>query len=276
MTFQLQQKQRPVFVVLLLLLSLSYFQHYHHHILPGVGASQHPLWSRIRQRVPFLRRTKQYTPLIFFTVPKGLSSTCDEMERIIRQVEHECHVNVERLDVLRHPENEAVLNMIIQSIRTTSPTVDTTTTTTTSMTMSNPSSMTIQPQPPLLYHRESRQVYQVLPNQPSTTSTTSSKASSTSTASNVKPYIDPDRIRAWAKGRYLSSFITDGTTTMMVRNPTTTSTSSAPIRFDTSNNNEEMDSNHMESLLDEMALSPEQLKGKRLMEERTKAKATSK
>jgi hypothetical protein len=255
-----------------------------------VTSQQHPspsLWSRIkRHRIPFLRTTtKKYTPLIFFTVPKGLSSTCDEMERIVCQIENECHVHVERLDVLRHPENEAVLNMVIQSIRTSSPTISTAGSTgsssssissisnSLSSSSTNPSHQ-VQPQPPLLYHRESRQVYQVLPpNHPT------SKSTSKTSTSPPPLYIDPERIRAWAKGRYLSPFIQADTHLVPPNLQTLSSSSSNPtIRYENENIDGLMDddttsNHHMEALLDEMVLSPEQMKGKRLMEERTKGRA---
>jgi hypothetical protein len=274
MPFQLQQQlkqSRIAFVVILLVVSLSSY-HANFHV---VTASR-PQWSRIRHRIPFLRTTAHgkrhsstsaYTPLIFFTVPKGISSTCDEMEQIICQLEKECHLHVERLDVLRHPEHEAVLNKVIHSIHTASPTIGGGTTAST-VNHNHPS--LIQPQPPLLYHRESRQVYQVLPNPPASTTTTKSSTSTSTT--HLKPYIDPERIRAWAKGRYLSPFLaTSGTVPNIPK-------SSAPILVQDENRHheEEVDSSPIESLLDEMALSPEQLKGKRLMEERTRAKATSK
>ena len=233
-----------------------------------VDASR-PLWSHIRQRIPFLHTTNNnqqqrhhhtessYTPLIFFTVPKGLSPVCDEMEQIVRQIEKECHVRVERLDVLRHPENEAVLTMVTNSIRTATPTP--------TATSSNPSTM-IQPQPPLLYHRESRQVYQVCAP-PTTSSSTKATASSTPT---LPPYIDKERIRAWAKGRYLSPFIGGRWTNVDAAIPHTKS--STPV---VNHDDDDGIDPHMEALLDEMALSPEQLKGKRLMEERTRAKTAT-
>ena len=198
------------------------------------------------------------------------------MERIVRQIERECDVQVERLDVLRHPENEAVLNMVTQSIRTMSPTIgsssssSSSSSTATSVT-SHHSSQTIQPQPPLLYHRESRQIYQVLP---SPTSSSSSKSStSTVVHSSKPPYMDKEQIRAWAKGRYLSPFIASrgNDDTKLSK-----SSSSAPIVVVNENQSHDEEMNaQMEGVLDEMALSPEQLKGKRLMEERTRAKATT-
>ena len=268
--------RRRMMVPLLVLLTTTtttFLSWSDHSYIGSVSATQRPLWSRIRHHLPFLRDNQPattYTPLIFFTVPKGLSSTNDEMERIVRQIERECDVQVERLDVLRHPENEAVLNMVTQSIRTMSPTIGSSSSTATSGTSQHPS-QTIQPQPPLLYHRESRQIYQVLP---SPTSSSSSKSStSTVVHSSKPPYMDKEQIRAWAKGRYLSPFIASrgNDDTKLSK-----SSSSAPIVVVNENQSHDEEMNaQMEGVLDEMALSPEQLKGKRLMEERTRAKATT-
>ena len=250
---QSQQLQSWIVCVVLLFLVFVSYHSNHSNYIRTVDASS-PLWSQIRQRIPFLKHsTTTYTPLIFFTVPKGLSPVCDEMEQMVSQIEHECQVKVERLDVLRHPENEAVLTMVTNSIRTASPTP--TTTATNSM---------IQPQPPLLYHRESRQVYQVLA---APTSSTSTKASQ---ATTLKPYIDKERIRAWAKGRYLSPLIGSGSSGRIIPDANMKS-SSTPVVVDRDNE----DTTIADLLLDEMALSPEQLKGKRLMEERTRGKAAT-
>ena len=238
------------------------------------AASRPIIWSQIRHRIPFLKGkhhddTTTYTPLIFFTVPKGLIPVNDEMEQIVSQIELECQVKVQRLDVLRHPENEAVLTMVTNSIRTASPTP---TTITTTSSVSNSASM-IQPQPPLLYHRESRQVFQVL-----TTPTSSSSATSkvSSTATTVTPYVDKELIRAWAKGRYLSPFIGGSRTTTTMQYDTKSNIKSPVVVNNNNVEEDDMDNNsNIELLLDEMALSPEQLKGKRLMEERTRAKTTT-
>jgi hypothetical protein len=48
--------------------------------------------------------------LIFFTQPKGVNADCDAMERTVRQVERECQIAVERIDVLRNPAAAALLN----------------------------------------------------------------------------------------------------------------------------------------------------------------------
>lgn len=72
-------------------------------------------------------RKKQYTPLLFFKVPSGLIPECDEMEAAVSKVEKDLGVAVERLDVARVPENEALLALLTQR------------------------------SPPFLYHRESCQ-----------------------------------------------------------------------------------------------------------------------
>jgi hypothetical protein len=185
----------------------------------------------------FLRRSKvaTYTPLLFFTLPPGINPVCDTTDRVVRQVERELQVHVERLDILRQPENEGVLLAVAQSL---SP---------------PPGS----PQPPFLYHRESRQIYQVaVPN--------ANKKTASSTANNI-PYIDKERIRAWAKGRYLSPSIGGGHRVAPAAAP------DAPVVDDATSG--AMD---QAELMEEMSLTPEQLKGKRLMQERTKARESAK
>ncbi|KAL3780627.1 hypothetical protein ACHAW5_000165 [Stephanodiscus triporus] len=51
--------------------------------------------------VAFLRRKRAYTPLLFFKVPKGTMDECDGMEKVIKTVEKERGVRVERLDIMR-------------------------------------------------------------------------------------------------------------------------------------------------------------------------------
>jgi hypothetical protein len=72
---------------------------------------------------------KRYNPVIFFSVPPGIIPECDEMEECIRQVEKELHVKVDRMDVARN-ENAAALLSLLSGANN----------------------------PPLLYHRESRQM----------------------------------------------------------------------------------------------------------------------
>eukprot|EP00979_Chaetoceros_neogracilis_P017839 scaffold10291_cov293-Chaetoceros_neogracile.AAC.10 len=44
---------------------------------------------------------KKYTPLIMFKVPKGTTEENDAMEKVVKQVEKELNVKVERMDILR-------------------------------------------------------------------------------------------------------------------------------------------------------------------------------
>jgi Glutaredoxin-like domain (DUF836) len=172
--------------------------------------------------------------LLFFTLPPGINPVCDATDRVVRQVERELQVRVQRMDILRQPENEAVLLAVAQSL--TPP----------------PGS----PQPPFLYHRESRQIYQV-----ATPTVNKKTASSTPTL----PFIDKERIRAWAKGRYLSPSMGGSHRVAAAAAP------NAPVVDDASSGAMEQ-----AELMEELSLTPEQLKGKRLMQERTKAKETVK
>jgi hypothetical protein len=221
------------------------------------------IFQHIQQKIPFIRHKNKYTPLIFFTLPKGLSPICDQIEKVICQVEKECNVQVQRLDILRHPENEAVLLAVTNSITTLPPTIG-------NNNNNNNNNNIVQPQPPLLYHRESRQIYQVVA-QNSQQQSSKGRGTATTKSSNPSPslptYIDKDRIRAWAKGRYLSPSIgsdynSHGTT---IQSSPTVQSPTPMVDI------EEMDP--VEALIDEMGLSSEQLKGKRLMQERTKAKS---
>jgi hypothetical protein len=72
---------------------------------------------------------KKYNPVIFFKVPPGIIPECDEMEKCIRQVEKELQVKVDRMDVARNENAAALLSLLRGSNN-----------------------------PPLLYHRESRQM----------------------------------------------------------------------------------------------------------------------
>eukprot|EP00581_Thalassiosira_minuscula_P014290 CAMPEP_0183728398 /NCGR_PEP_ID=MMETSP0737-20130205/27974_1 /TAXON_ID=385413 /ORGANISM="Thalassiosira miniscula, Strain CCMP1093" /LENGTH=196 /DNA_ID=CAMNT_0025960331 /DNA_START=112 /DNA_END=702 /DNA_ORIENTATION=+ len=49
----------------------------------------------------FLKRKKTYTPLFFFTVPKGTMDECDGMEKMIKSLEKEQNIKVQRLDIMR-------------------------------------------------------------------------------------------------------------------------------------------------------------------------------
>jgi hypothetical protein len=78
--------------------------------------------------LPFLQK-KVYTPVIFFKVPPGIVPECDAMEKTIKEVEKETGVRVERVDVARDAKGAALLGLLGGT-----------------------------GEPPLLYHRESRQM----------------------------------------------------------------------------------------------------------------------
>jgi hypothetical protein len=184
-------------------------------------------------------KKKQYTPLLFFTVPKGLSPECDAMEKIVSGVEKELKVKVERMDVLRQPCNEVLLQLITTK------------------------------SPPFLYHRESCQSYSISNQYPAAQSGT---AASAKRGSNGLPiYIDRDKVRAWAKGRYLKSL------------PRTVLTRIGTTAANTINRNELIEDvssvqqqqqptlldQQQHDMLEDMALTPEQREGKKLIKERT-------
>ena len=83
-------------------------------------------------RLPWQK--KKYTPLIFFTMPKDSSPECDALEERVKQVEKELGVRVERLDVVKDPPAQVLLELLASA-------------------------------PPLLYNRESCQVIRVPPKQ---------------------------------------------------------------------------------------------------------------
>ena len=176
-------------------------------------------------KMPFVSKLKkkEYTPLVFFTFPKGYVDECDEMESIVSEVEAELGVRVERLDIARDPAAQATMQLL-----------------------------TSQQGPPFLYHRESCQVVTGTPQ-------TRGKDG----AAEAKPAgIDKSRVRAWAKGRYLPPV-------GVKLGATAKKSNRAPIVISQEDN--AMDQSE---LIKESSLTPEQLEGKRAMEERT-AKASS-
>jgi hypothetical protein len=178
----------------------------------------------IRAGIPF-RRRRNYTPLVFFKVPQGNIAECDEMEQVIKQVEQELGVRVERLDIARDPSAAATLNVLTHH------------------------------GPPYLYHRESLQTIFVLDPMGSRKET---KLEENSVA---MPKIDKDRVRAWAKGRYLPP------PGLKFGLPTS---NNAPVLISKEDN--AMDQDELEALKD-MSLTPEQLQGKQAMKERTAKRA---
>jgi hypothetical protein len=203
------------------------------------------------KRFPFFRSKRQsaYTPLIFFTVPPGLSAECDAMEKVVRGVEKDLGVVVQRLDILRDPASEAVLNAIL-----------------------SPQGASVTP--PLLYHRESRQTIHVSPPVTTTKSASGNAGDSSAKAASASRRtiaIDPDRVRAWAKGRYLAPSKAETMTGTAIIAPQGT-------MIDRGDDNaDDLDAEMMEQAeqLTDMSLTPEQRLGKRRMEERTRAKAAT-
>jgi hypothetical protein len=59
------------------------------------------LVSCVQAAIFGLFEQKKYTPLVMFKVPKGTLEESDEMEKIVKGVEKELGVKVQRLDILR-------------------------------------------------------------------------------------------------------------------------------------------------------------------------------
>lgn len=129
--------------------------------------------------IPFIRRLERpkYTPLVFFTAPKGFIQECDDMEKIVKQIERELDLTVDRMDIFRDVRARAILEKL-----STKSTV------------------------PFLYHRESCQVISVPP----------SELKEDGTTIRPPLVIDKARVRAWAKGMLLQQIKdksrVDGTT----------------------------------------------------------------
>ena len=161
-------------------------------------------------KIPFLKK-KQYTPLVFFTVPKDVIPECDEMEKVVSEVEKELGVKVERFDIMRDASAEATMSILTQR------------------------------RPPFLYNRESCQTVYV-------SGVSDGEKSETST-------IDKERVRAWAKGRFL------GAQSARARK------SKAPTVLAQKDN-----AIDQADLIQDMSLTPEQKKGKEAMKKRTAEK----
>ena len=186
-----------------------------------VESKRNPL-SNIK--VPFVSKLKkkEYTPLVFFTFPKGYVDECDEMEAVVSEVEQELGVRVERLDIARDSAAQATMQLL-----------------------------TAQQGPPFLYNRESCQVV---------AGTSQARANSKKDASDAKPEgIDKARVRAWAKGRYLPP-------PGVKLGASSKKANRAPIVI-----SQEDNALDQAELIKESSLTPEQLEGKRAMEERTAA-----
>jgi hypothetical protein len=123
-------------------------------------------------KIPFMAK-KEYTPVVFFSVPRGLSPECDAMEDCVQKIEKELGMHVERLDAARSPEAMQILQLLGPSKN-----------------------------PPLLYHRESKQVYHLKPPTGAAAATTEDGGPSGGVKDpSVK--VDMNRVRALAKGRRL-------------------------------------------------------------------------
>jgi hypothetical protein len=185
-----------------------------------VESKRNPL-SNIR--VPFLSKLKkkEYTPLVFFTFPKGYVDECDEMETVVSEVERELGVRVERLDIARDSAAQSTMQLL-----------------------------TSQQGPPFLYHRESCQVIH---------GASSQRTNKNNDASEASGGIDKARVRAWAKGRYLPP-------PGVKLGVSSKRSNKAPVVISQEDNALDQD-----ELIKESSLTPEQLEGKRAMEERTAA-----
>ena len=126
------------------------------------------------RNTPFFGK-KEYTPLVYFTVPKGLIPENDAMEKAVKQVEKELGVKVERLDILRNPAAEGAMAVLTSKA------------------------------PPFLYHRESCQTIH-LPS--AATGGGGSAAAADASSASMPTHVDMDRLRAWAKGRHLAPQVT--------------------------------------------------------------------
>jgi hypothetical protein len=173
-------------------------------------SERRPSLASIPKRLlKLVQRPHKYTPLVYFTVPPGLIPECDAVGKCLNQVEEELDVRVERLDVLRRPEAEAVLTLL--TTRT----------------------------PPFLYHRESCQVVHVPKG----------------------GRVDPSRIRAWAKGRYLAPVASSSASSNSQGGP--------PIVL-----SQESTAIDQDELLEDALLTPLQRKGKQAIRERTDERAS--
>ena len=197
----------------------------------ALAAVQHVSLVQAVRFWPLDRNKNDYTPLVFFTLPPGLSPEVDAMEQAVRKVERQLHVRVERMDLLRQPESEAVLRSVGRGMAA----------------------------PPYLYHRESLQVYSMTP----TKSGGGDDDEESEAARRYSVPVDVDRIRAWAKGRYLPPKVEQKIGGIKVFAPTRVAS-----RGDDGNTEDE------DELLEELTMTPLQRKGKQAMKERTEELAS--
>ena len=156
-----------------------------------------------------LQKKKTYTPLVFFTAPKDYSPECDEMEKIVSEVEKEVGVRVERMDVVRDAKAKALLNVLTSKDL------------------------------PYLYNRETLQTIWV----------------------GDREAIDKTRVRAWAKGRLVTSFSMNAPK----------SSGNKPMVVSGSSN--AMDQDQLQDEILDSTLGPLQKKGKDAIKKKTAEKA---
>lgn len=72
------------------------------------------LSSAMQPPLAFLKKKTSYTPLLFFKVPKGTMDECDGMEKVIRSIEKERGVTVERLDIVRDPAARKLYDKLVE------------------------------------------------------------------------------------------------------------------------------------------------------------------
>eukprot|EP00804_Cyclotella_cryptica_P024213 CCRYP_013247-RA/>CCRYP_013247-RA protein AED:0.04 eAED:0.04 QI:451/1/1/1/0/0/2/469/190 len=67
-------------------------------------------------RIPaFIKRSRaKYTPLLFFKVPMGQMPESDKMEKIIRTLEKESNIHVQRLDIMRDRHAKKLYEKLIE------------------------------------------------------------------------------------------------------------------------------------------------------------------
>jgi hypothetical protein len=148
------------------------------------------------------------------------------LETGVRQLEKDLHVKVERLDILKCPEAAVLLSLITQRSA------------------------------PFLYHRESLQSIHIPTAEQATNSKSNNNNKNGESSGGLPAYIDRDRLRAWAKGRYLPTIRLEPP--RRGKPPTVVSQESTALE--------------QEELLEDLALTPLQRKGKQAIKERTEAK----
>ncbi|KAL7553640.1 hypothetical protein ACHAWF_016947 [Thalassiosira exigua] len=64
--------------------------------------------------LPAFLKKKTYTPLLFFTVPKGTMDECDGMEKMVKSLEKEQGIRVERLDIMRDRAARSLYDKLVE------------------------------------------------------------------------------------------------------------------------------------------------------------------